>query len=188
MRATFARLPIRPRYVRSRAASARIASRSAGARASRSRRRPSAAVSLRAASRRSARRSTSSASGKRSRLANFSRSSTTWMRKPTSWARLRQVPADVAGADDVELRRRRERIDVDVHLPSADQAVLLREVVVELVVEQRAPAGRDGFARLPERVVLVAAAADRADRAAVGEDEHLGAGPLRRRSVARARP
>ena len=94
-----------------------------------------------------------------------------------------QVPADVARADDVEVRRWRERIDVDVHLSTADQAVLLREVVVEVVVEQRAAAGRDGFARLPERVVLVAAAANRADRAAVGEDEHLGARPLRRRSV-----
>ena len=47
------------------------------------------------------------------------------------------MPADVAGADDVEARRGRERIDVDVHLPSADQAVLLREVVVEIVVEER---------------------------------------------------
>ena len=36
---------------------------------------------------------------------------------------------------------------------------------------------------LPERVVLVAAAADGADDPAVGEDEHLGAGPLRRRAV-----
>ena len=39
------------------------------------------------------------------------------------------------------------------------------------------------LARLPERVVLVAAAADRADRAAVGEDQHLGAGALRRGAV-----
>ena len=43
----------------------------------------------------------------------------------------------MAGADDVEPRRGFERIDVDVHLPSADQPVLLGEVVVELVVEQR---------------------------------------------------
>ena len=93
------------------------------------------------------------------------------------------MPADVAGADDVEMRGGCERIDVDVHLPAADEAVLLREVVVEVVVEQRAAAGRDRFARLPEGVVLVAAAADRADRAAVGEDEHLRAGPLRRRAV-----
>ena len=72
---------------------------------------------------------------------------------------------------------------MDVHLPTADEAVLLSEIVVEIVVEQRAPAGRDGFAGLPEGVVLVAPAANRADRAPVGEDEHLGARPLRRRSV-----
>ena len=41
------------------------------------------------------------------------------------------------------------------------------------------------LARLPERVVLVAAAADGADDAAVGEDEHLGADALRRRAVGR---
>ena len=159
-----------------------------GARASRSRRRPSAAVSRRCSQSAIGSTITSSASGKRSRLANFSRSSTTWMRKPASCASSAEVPADVAGADDVELRGRRERIDVDVHLSAADEAVLLREVVVQLVVEQRAAAGGDRLARLPERVVLVAAAADRADRAAVGEDQHLGAGALRRRAVARARP
>ena len=43
----------------------------------------------------------------------------------------------------------------------------------------------DGLARLPERVVLVAAAADGADDAAVGVDEHLRADPLRRRAVRR---
>ena len=42
---------------------------------------------------------------------------------------------------------------------------------------------RDRLARLPERVVLVAAAADGADRAAVGEHQHLRAGALRRRSL-----
>src|SRR5262245_48772561 len=40
---------------------------------------------------------------------------------------------------------------------------------------------RDGFARLPERVVFVTAAADGADDAAVGKDEHLGAHALWRR-------
>ena len=43
----------------------------------------------------------------------------------------------MAGADDVEARRGLERIDVDVHLPSADEAVLLREVVVQLEVQER---------------------------------------------------
>ena len=35
-----------------------------------------------------------------------------------------------------------ERIDVDVHLPSTDEAVLLREVVVELEVHEHLTAGR----------------------------------------------
>ena len=57
------------------------------------------------------------------------------------------------------------------------------EVVVEVVVHERRLAGGDGLARLAERVVLVAAAADGADGPAVGEDEHLRAGALRRRAV-----
>ena len=94
-----------------------------------------------------------------------------------------ELPSDVAGADDEEVRRRRERIDVHVHLSSTDQAVFLREVVVELVVEERRPAGDERVARLPERIVLVAAAADGAERAAVGEHQHLRSGTLRRRPV-----
>jgi hypothetical protein len=43
----------------------------------------------------------------------------------------------------------------------------------------------DRFLRFPERVVLVAAAADGAHHAAIGEHEHLGADALRRRSVRR---
>ncbi len=50
--------------------------------------------------------------------------------------RVRQVPADVSGANDVEARRGREGIDVDVHLTSADETVLLREIVVQFVVEE----------------------------------------------------
>ena len=48
----------------------------------------------------------------------------------------RQMEADVAGADDVQLGRRLDRLDVDVHLAAADQPGLLREVVVELVVHE----------------------------------------------------
>ena len=48
----------------------------------------------------------------------------------------REVEADVAGADDVELGRRLDRLDVDVHLPAADEAGLLREVVGQLVVHE----------------------------------------------------
>ena len=95
-----------------------------------------------------------------------------------------EVPADVAGADDVEARRRLERIDVDVHLPSADEAVLLREVVVQLEVHEGLAARLRCASRAFEAgVVLVAAAADGADGPAVGVDQHLGAGPLRRRSA-----
>ena len=54
---------------------------------------------------------------------------------------LREVEADVAGADDVELGRRLDRLDVDVHLSAADQPGFLREVVVELVVHELRPRG-----------------------------------------------
>src|SRR5207237_2863985 len=48
----------------------------------------------------------------------------------------REVEADVPRADDVQLRRRLDRLDVHVHLPAADEPRFLREVVGELVVEQ----------------------------------------------------
>ena len=74
----------------------------------------------------------------------------------------REVKADVAGADDVELGRWFNRLDVDVHLAAADQAGLLREVVGELVVDEAAGLRglRIASRRLAERVVLVAPAAD----------------------------
>ena len=125
----------------------------------------------------------SSAVGKRSAFANFSRSSTTCTRKPDLVRQAREVEPDVAGADDVQLGRRLDRLDVDVHLPAADEPGLLREIVRQLVVHQLRPAVGDRLARLPEGVVLVAAAADRADHPPVGEHEHLGADALRRRSV-----
>ena len=93
------------------------------------------------------------------------------------------MKADVAGADDVEVRSGQERIDVDVHPAAADQAVLLREVVVQLVVDDCERPSSRAEPRLADRVVLVAAAADRADGTAVREDEHLRAGALRRRPL-----
>jgi hypothetical protein len=54
-------------------------------------------------------------------------------------------------------------------------------VVVQLVLDIQRLARVNRFARLPERIVFVAAAADRADRAAVRVDEHLGADALRGR-------
>ena len=92
---------------------------------------------------------------------------------------LRDEVADVTGAEDVDVRRRLDRLDEDFHLAAADQPGLLREVVVQLVLHAERPPRPDRLARLPERVVLVAAAADRADRPAVGVDEHLGADALR---------
>ena len=97
------------------------------------------------------------------------------------------MKADVPRADNVELGRRLDRLDVDAHLPAADQPGLLREVVVELVVHELRLARGDRLARLPERVVLVAPAADRADHAAVAEHEHLCADALRRRAGRRRR-
>ena len=90
--------------------------------------------------------------------------------------------ADVSGADHVERRRGRDRVDVNLHLAAADQPGFLDEIVVEVVLDERGTPRRDRLARATERVVLVAAAADRADGAAVGEDEHLRADPLRRRA------
>ncbi len=86
---------------------------------------------------------------------------------------------DVAGADDVEVWRGEERIDVDVHPAAADQAVLLREIVVQLVVDDLRAAIVQGEPGLADRVVLVAAATDRSHDATVREDQHLRAGALR---------
>ena len=95
----------------------------------------------------------------------------------------RQVQADVARADHIQLGRRLDRLNVDVHLSTADEARLLREVVGELVVHELRFAAGNRLAGSPERVILVAAAPDRADDPAVGEDEHLRADALRRRSA-----
>ena len=94
----------------------------------------------------------------------------------------REVISHVPGADDIQLGRGLDRLDVDVHLSAADEAGFLREVVGQLVVHELRPAVGDRFPGLPERVVLVAAAADRADDASVGEHQHLGPDPLRRRA------
>ena len=100
---------------------------------------------------------------------------------------LRDEVADVPGAEDVDVRRRLHRLDEDFHLPSADEPGLLREVVVQLVLDVQRATVRDRLAGFPERVVLVTAAADRADRAAVRVDEHLGPNALRRGPVWRRR-
>src|SRR6185295_15799000 len=85
----------------------------------------------------------------------------------------------------VELGGGLDWLDVDVHLSAADEPGFLREVVVELVVDELRLAAGDRVLRLPERVVLVTAAADGADDPAVAEDEHLRADTLRRRAGGR---
>ena len=83
---------------------------------------------------------TSMPSAKRSAFANFSRSSTTWTRKPASCAIRADVVADVPGAEDVDVRRWLDRLDEDLHLTAADEPGFLREVVVELVLHVERPA------------------------------------------------
>ena len=84
---------------------------------------------------------TSATCGNRSRLANFSRSSTTCTSKPASCAIVQTRP-DVTGANHVERRVRFDRFDVDAHLSAAHQSGFLREVVVQLVVHELRLAGR----------------------------------------------
>ena len=98
---------------------------------------------------------------------------------------LAEVVADVAGAEDVDGGRGLDRLDEHFHLAAADQPGLFREVVVEIVLDGRRLARLQHLPRLADRVVLVAAAADGADDAAVAEDEHLRADALRRRAVRR---
>src|SRR5262245_32291357 len=89
-----------------------------------------------------------------------------------------QMQTDVPAAYHVEARCGSERIDVHIHLSTANEAVFLREVVVQLVVEHRRASRGKGVTRLPERIVLIAAAADGANSTAVGKDEHLRAAAL----------
>ena len=93
---------------------------------------------------------------------------------------LRDEVADVPGAKHVDVRRCLHRFDEDFHLPSANEPGLLREIVVQLVLNVQRATVRDRLAGFPERVVLVTAAPDRADRAAVRVDEHLCPNALRR--------
>src|SRR5262249_21825951 len=92
----------------------------------------------------------------------------------------REVKASTTAVPAVRRRRGLDGVDVDVHLPRADEPGLRGEVVVELVVDELGPPGANRLARFAEGVVLVTAAADRADDPAVAEDEHLGADALRR--------
>jgi hypothetical protein len=100
--------------------------------------------------------------------------------KPGISGDLAEVKADVARSDDVEVRGWEEWIDMDIHPSTANQAVLLREVVIQLVVDDLRSPVVQREAGFPDRIVLVAAPADRPHRATVGEDKHLRTGALRR--------
>jgi hypothetical protein len=73
---------------------------------------------------------------------------------------LADVIAHMPGAEDVDIRRRLDRLDEDLHLAATHESGLLSEVVVQLVLHVERPVRSDGFARFPEGVVLVAAAAN----------------------------
>ena len=96
-----------------------------------------------------------------------------------------EVVTDMACADHIQARRRFERLDVDLHLSAAHQAILLGEVVVQVVLDQLRLPRLDRVLGLPERVVLVAAAANGADGAAIRKHDHLCADALGRRSLGR---
>ena len=98
---------------------------------------------------------------------------------------LREVETDVAGAENVDRRRCFDRLDEHFHLAAADESCLLCEVVVEVVLDGGGLASFEDLPRLANGVVLVTAAADGADDAAIAEDEHLGADALRRGTVRR---
>src|SRR5262245_18491477 len=91
----------------------------------------------------------------------------------------------MARADHVQLGRRFDRLDIHAHLTTTDQPGLLREIVVELVVHELRPSIEDGFARLAEGIVLVAATADGSHQTAITKHEHLGPNALRRRASRR---
>src|SRR5437763_254351 len=77
-----------------------------------------------------------------------------------------------------------ERVSEDGHTPAADEAVVPAVVVVETESEDVRPAARRQDAQgLLFHLRLDAAAAEGPALAAVGEDEHRGAGLLRRRAA-----
>jgi len=91
---------------------------------------------------------------------------------------LGEVIRHMTRPDQVECRRRFEWLDVDFHLTSTDQPGILSDVVRQLVLGDHRLPGLDGVARLPERLVLIAAAPDRAHDSPVWKHQHLGTNPL----------
>ena len=95
---------------------------------------------------------------------------------------IRERKSHMSRADHVQLGRWFNRLDVHAHLAPADEARLLREIVVELVVHELRPSIEDGFTRLPEGVVLVTTAANRSNEPSIAKHQHLRADALRRRT------
>ena len=95
----------------------------------------------------------------------------------------REVMAHVSSTNDEQPRRGCQRVDMHVHASTANQSVLLREVVVQLVMEQLRASGRQGLPGFPEGSVFVAPTTDRSERAAIGPHQHLRARSLRRRAL-----
>ena len=93
----------------------------------------------------------------------------------------RQAAPHMSGPEDVDIRRRLQRFNEDLHLASTDQTGFLSEVIGQVVLDPLGLPRRDGFPSLAEGVVLVAAATDRADGPPVGKHQHLRADPLWRR-------
>ena len=90
---------------------------------------------------------------------------------------------DVTRPDQVQMRCRFDRLDVYLHLPSADQSRLLRYVVSEFVACDQRFASVKCRASLPECIVLVAPTAYCTHGLSVGEHEHLCAHALRGRAL-----
>src|SRR4029434_3324333 len=71
----------------------------------------------------------------------------------------RDVISDVPGAEDVDVGRRLDGLDEDLHLAAADQSGLLREVVIQLVLHAQRPSRSDRLARFSASVRIAGAAA-----------------------------
>src|SRR5436190_14925030 len=97
----------------------------------------------------------------------------------------RELMADVTGAHDVELRGRFYGLDVHRHLSPANKTGLLGEIIGEIVFDEPWLAREQRFPCLPQRVVLIAAAADGAGHPSVRVHEHLRPNALRRGSLRR---
>jgi hypothetical protein len=74
----------------------------------------------------------------------------------------------------------RERLNIDVHRPAADQAVVPAVVVVELEGEQLGRPREQNLDRLHAHLGLDAPAAERSDRLSIGQQQHPRPSRLRR--------